>query len=66
MESGVYLLEVLEVSETLDALKVIGRELLCTLEAVEDELCLLEVTEVMGRGLLCMLEAMEGEVCLRC
>ena len=33
------------------------------LEAVECELCLLEVLEVMRFVLLCMLEAVEGGLC---
>ena len=36
----------------------------CTLEAVEDRLCLLEVPEVMRCVLLCMLEDVEGTLCL--
>src|SRR5437762_2264797 len=38
--------------------------LLCMLEAVEGELCLLKVLEVMRCVLLCMLEAVEGGLCL--
>ena len=44
--------------------------LLCMLEAVEDELYLLEVMEMMRRVLLCMLDAVEGGLywlgCWRC
>ena len=43
------------------------RVLLCMLESVESEVCLLEVLEVpemMRCVLLCMLEAMEGRFCL--
>ena len=41
------------------------RVLLCMLEAVEGEICLLDVLEVMRCVLLCMLEAVEGMRCLR-
>jgi len=45
------------------------RVLLCMLEVVDDELCLLEVLnvpEVMRCVLLCILEAVVGSVCWRC
>src|SRR6266480_2270082 len=61
-------LEVVEVQE------VIGRVLLCMVEAVEGEQCFLEaleVLEMMRCVLLCVLEAVEGrfylpEVCWKC
>ena len=40
------------------------RVLLCMLEVVEDELCLLEATEVMRCVLLYTLEAVDGGFCL--
>src|SRR6266480_7113843 len=52
----------------LEMLKGMRGGLLCMLEAVEGELCLLEeveVVEVMRRVRLCMLEAVEGGLCLR-
>jgi hypothetical protein len=51
---------VLKVLEALNGVRCV----LCTLEAVEGELCLLEVPEVMRCVLLCMLEAVEGGMCL--
>ncbi len=44
----------------LDVLTVMRRVLLCMLEAVESELCLLEVLEEMRCMLLCTVEAVEG------
>ena len=44
-------------------LEVMRGELLCTLEAVESELCLLEIPEVIRCVRLCMLEAVEGMLC---
>ena len=38
--------------------------LLCTLQAGEDDLCLLEVLEGTRCVLLCMLEVLEGGLCL--
>jgi len=38
--------------------------LLCMLEAMEDELCLLEVPEVMCCVMLCIAEAAERGLCL--
>ena len=50
----------------LEMLDVMHRVLLCMLEAVEGELCLLEVPEVMhALYALCMLEAVEGRLCFR-
>src|SRR6266480_998554 len=43
----------------LEMLEGMGRVLRCMLEAVEGELCLLEVPEVMHRVLLCLLEVLE-------
>ena len=55
------MLEVLEVPEGLE---LIRRVLLCMLEAVEGELCLLEVLEVMRSMLLrSILDAAEGRLC---
>jgi len=54
----------------LEMLEGMRRVLLCILEAVEGELCLvevvdvLEVVEVMLRVRFCMLEAVEGALCL--
>jgi len=48
----------------LDEPEVRRLVLLCMPEAVEDELCLLEVMEAMRRMLLCMLEAAEGRLYL--
>jgi len=45
-------------------LEVMCRVLLCMLEAVEGQLCLLVAMKVMRCVLLCMLEAVEGELCL--
>ena len=42
--------------------EVMRRMLLSTLEAVEGELCLLEVLEMMHCMRLCMLEAVEGRL----
>jgi len=54
----------------LDVPEVMRCMLLCILEAVEGELCLLtalEVLEVMRRVRICMPEAAEGEFfCRRC
>ena len=51
----------------LEMLEGMRRVLLCTLEAVECELCLMEVPERIRRVLLCMPEAVEGALCLwRC
>ena len=49
-------------------MEVMHRVLLCMLEAVEGELCLLElleVPEVMRCVLLCILEDVEGRLCCR-
>src|SRR6266480_2450927 len=57
-------------AEVLELLEVRRRLLLCMLEAVRDELCLLEVlevsevTELIRCVLLCTLEAVEGRLCL--
>ncbi len=48
----------------LRLLEVMSRVLLCMLEAVEGQLCLLVAMEVMRCLLLRMLEAVEGELCL--
>jgi len=61
VEDGLCLLEV---SDVLDALDVVR----CMLEAVEGEVCWLEVmemSEVIRCVLLCMLEAVEVGLCLR-
>ncbi len=48
----------------LDVPELIRCVLLCRLEVVDGELCLLEVVEVMRSVLLRMLEAVEGVLCL--
>ena len=51
----------------MEVSEVMRRVLLCMLEAVEGELCLLEVLgvlRVLRRVLLYMLEAVEGVLCL--
>ncbi len=53
---------VLYVPEILDMRRV----LLCMLEAVEGELCLLEELEVMRCVLFCILEALMSPVCWSC
>ena len=57
---------VLEVMRRVLEDEVMRRVLVCMLEAVEGELCLLEVLEVnaMRCALLCRLEAREGGLCL--
>src|SRR6266480_3942349 len=55
------------VLDALEMLEGMRRVLLCMLEVVEGELCLLEVLkvqDVMRCVLLCILEAVEGRLCL--
>ena len=49
--------------EVLEVPEVIRRTLLCMLEVVEGELCLLEVLGV-PEVIRCTLEAVEGRLCL--
>ena len=51
------------VLHALEMLEGMRRVLLCMLEAVEDELCLLEVLEAPA-VMRCILEAVEGRLCL--
>ena len=50
----------------LELLKGMRRVLLCMLEAVEGELCLLSVPAAMHCMLLCLLEVLEVSEMMRC
>ena len=67
VERGLYLLEVFERSEALEVLEVMRHVLVCMFEAVDGELCLLQVPkmmDVMRCVLVCMMEAVGGGLCL--